>query len=166
MTRRLVIGVGNPDAGDDGAGIAVARLLERRNDCAHLDTSICTGEATAVMEAWTGFDDVVLVDACHGAGPAGSVQTFTAAEVERYAAVSTRRYGSTHGLGVAAAISLSRALGTLPCRLVIHAIEGRHFEAGKELSAEVDHAVHEVVALLVQPLSPVGPGSPGTAGGP
>ncbi len=118
------------------------------------------------MEAWTGFDDVVLVDACRGAGTAGSVHTFTAAEVERYAAVSARRYGSTHGLGVAAAISLARSLGTLPCRLVIHAIEGRHFEAGGGLSPEVDHAAHEVVALLVQPRSPVGPGEPGTAGGP
>jgi hydrogenase maturation protease len=148
--RRLVIGVGNPDAADDGAGIAVARLLQRRNDCAHLATYVCTGEATSLMDAWTGFDDVVIVDACHGAGEPGSVHTFSPDDLGRYTAVEVRRYGSTHGLGVAAALELARALGTLPSRLVIKAIEGRHFTDGKALSREVDHAVHEVVALLVQ----------------
>jgi hydrogenase maturation protease len=102
------------------------------------------------MEAWTGFDDVVIVDACRGAGPPGSVHTFTPDHLERFTPVETRRCGSTHGLGVAAAVALGRALGTLPSRLVIVAIEGRHFAVGLELSTEVDHAVHEVVALLVQ----------------
>jgi hydrogenase maturation protease len=152
-----VIGVGNADARDDGAGIAVVRLLRRRNDCAHLDTSVCTGEATAVMEAWTGFDDVALVDACRGAGAPGTVHTFTPESLDRYTAVSARRYGSTHALGVSEAFGLARALGTLPCRVVIYAIEGRDFGGGNELSAEVDHAVHEVVALLVQPSAPAGP---------
>jgi hydrogenase maturation protease len=161
--RRLVVGVGNADAGDDGAGIAVARALARRNDCAHLVTYVCTGEATSLMEAWTGFDDVVIVDACRGAGAPGSVHSFTPADLERYSAVETRRYGSTHGLGVAAAVGLARALDSLPCRLVIHAIEGRSFEAGSGLSSEVDHAVHEVVALLVQPSQAAGPGT-GAAG--
>jgi hydrogenase maturation protease len=112
------------------------------------------------MEAWTGFDDVVVVDACRGAGAPGSVHTFTPPDLERYAAVEARRYGSTHGLGVAAAIALARELGSLPCRLVIHAIEGRHFEAGSGLSSEVDHAVHEVVALLVQHGRAAGPAEP------
>ena len=117
------------------------------------------------MEAWTGFDDVVIVDACRGAGAPGSVHTFTPDDLDRYSAVQARRYGSTHAFGVAAAVGLARALGALPCRVVIHAIEGRHFEAGKVLSREVDHAVHEVVALLVQPSQAAGPGK-GTAGDP
>jgi hydrogenase maturation protease len=102
------------------------------------------------MEAWTGFDDVVIVDACRGAGPPGSVHTFVPDDLECFAAVEARRCGSTHGLGVAAAVALGRALRTLPSRLVIVAIEGRHFAVGEEPSREVDHAVHEVVALLVQ----------------
>jgi hydrogenase maturation protease len=103
------------------------------------------------MDAWTGFDDVVLVDACQGAGALGSVHRLEAADVERLAALEQHRRGSTHGLGVSAAIALARALGSLPSRLVIYAIEGRHFRAGEPLSPEVDHAVHALVALLVQP---------------
>jgi hydrogenase maturation protease len=115
------------------------------------------------MEAWTGFDHVVVVDACRGGGRAGSVHTFTADELDHYTAADAHRGASTHGLGVSTALGLARALGTLPYRLVIHAIEGRHFEPGRGLSAEVDHAVHEVVALLVQALSPASPRS-GIAG--
>jgi Ni,Fe-hydrogenase maturation factor len=47
---RLLIGVGNPDGGDDGAGTAVARQLRGRNDCA-LEGRECTGEATSLMSA-------------------------------------------------------------------------------------------------------------------
>jgi len=156
--RRLVVGVGNPDAGDDGAGIAVVRLLSRRHDCAHLETRVCTGEASALIEAWTGFDDVVIVDSCRGAGPPGSVHTFTPDDLDRYTAVEARRCGSTHSLGVATAIGLARALGPLPSRLVVHAVEGRLFDAGNALSSEVARAVHEVVARLGRRSSEAGPG--------
>jgi hydrogenase maturation protease len=144
--RQLVIGVGNPLKGDDGAGRAVARRLRGRNDCV-FEVRECEGEATSLMSAWTRFDDVVLVDACRGAGAPGSIHRIGPDEVER---VATLQHSSTHSLGVAAAIGLSRALGTLPRRLVIYAIEARHSCDGAQLSPEVDHAVHEVVALVMQ----------------
>jgi hydrogenase maturation protease len=144
--RRLLIGVGNPDRGDDGAGRAVARRLLGRNDCA-LDVRESSGEATSLMNAWTGFDDVVVVDACRGAGPPGSVHVFGPEDVER---VASLQHASTHSLGVAAAIGLARALGTLPSRLVIYAIEARHSAEGECLSPEADRAVLEVVALVMQ----------------
>jgi hydrogenase maturation protease len=102
------------------------------------------------MEAWTGFADVVLVDACHGAGEPGSIHRFSPAELERLASVQPCRYESTHGFGVSAAIALARTLGTLPSDLVIYAIEGGHFRDGAGLSEDVDRAVQELVALLVQ----------------
>jgi hydrogenase maturation protease len=158
---RLVIGVGNPDAGDDAAGRLVARRLAQRNGCAAgAPTPVlreCEGEATALMEAWTGFDDVAVVDACQDAGAPGRIHVVGPGDSGRLALLrpgghaSARR--SSHGLGVAEAVALAGAIGTLPARLVIYAIEGRHFAAGNALSPEVDHAVDEVVALLVQWLS-------------
>jgi hydrogenase maturation protease len=144
--RRLLLGVGNPFRGDDGAGRAVARLVAARNDCA-LATCECTGEATSLMSAWTGFDDVVVVDACRGAGPPGSIHRFAPEDVGRLA---TLQHASTHSLGVAAAVGLARALGTLPRRLVLYAIEARDSADGAGLSPEVDHAAHQVVALVMQ----------------
>jgi hydrogenase maturation protease len=115
------------------------------------------------MEAWTGFDDVTVVDACRGAGPPGSIHRLSVDSLERLTVIAPHRRASTHGMGTAAAIALSRALGSLPCSLLIYAIEGRHFEAGRGLSPDVDHAVDELVALLVQQArsAAVGPGPAG-----
>lgn len=147
--RRLLIGVGNPERGDDGAGRVVARRLRARNGCV-LEVRECSGEAIALMEAWTGFDDVVLVDACRGAGEPGSIHLLSPDGLEGRVQGQPRRYDSTHGFGVAEAIGLARALGRLPSRLVIYAIEGGHFQDQEGLSAEVDRGVQELVALLVQ----------------
>jgi hydrogenase maturation protease len=144
--RRLLIGIGNPDRGDDGAGIAVAARLLARNDCA-LEVSKCTGETTALMSAWEGCEDVILVDACRGAGPAGSIHRLGPDEVSGLARL---QHPSTHSLGVASAIGLARALGSLPSRLVIYAIEAAHSVEGERISPEVDRAVGEVVALVMQ----------------
>ncbi len=102
------------------------------------------------MDAWTGFDDVVLVDACRGAGTPGSIHRFTVASLERLSRVEPRRYESTHGLGVAAALALASALGRLPSGLVIYAIEAGHLRHGRRLSRPVAGAVRELMALLVQ----------------
>ncbi len=147
--RRLLIGVGNPERGDDGVGRVVARRLRGRNGCARRVLE-CSGEAIALMEAWTGFDDVVVVDACRGAGPPGSLHRFTADQLARLASVRPRGYESTHGFGVAEAVGLARALGRLPSQLVIYAIEAGHFREGTGLSDPVDRAARELVALLVQ----------------
>jgi hydrogenase maturation protease len=139
--RRLVIGVGNRDRGDDGAGRAVARRLA---GCG-LEVRECGGDAASLIHLWAGFDDVVVVDACRGAGPPGSVHRFGADAVER---VATLRHASTHSLGVAAAIGLARALGALPPRLRIYAVEAGPDRDGEGLSPEVGRAVDAVVELL------------------
>jgi hydrogenase maturation protease len=146
VTRRLVIGIGNPERGDDGAGREVARRLAARGDCP-FETRECVGDATSLMDIWAGASEVVLVDACRGAGPGGSVHSFGPDDALRLARL---RHASTHSLGVAAAIGLARALGSLPKRLVVHAIEAGATDEGVGLSPEVDRGVQEVVDLVMQ----------------
>jgi hydrogenase maturation protease len=55
---------------------------------------------------------------------------------------------STHALGVPEAIELARALGRLPARLEVYAIEGARFTAGAELSPAVERAVRELAESL------------------
>ena len=145
--RRLVIGVGNPDRGDDAAGRLVARGLRERSS-GTISVRECSGEATALMEAWSGFDDVLLVDACRGAGAPGSVHRLEADQLERLGLWQRHRQESTHSFGVSAAIALARALGTLPSRVVVYAIEAAHFRDAAGLSPEVRAAVEKTVALL------------------
>jgi hydrogenase maturation protease len=139
-----VIGVGNPGAGDDAAGREVARRLSERAPQG-LDIRESDGEATALMVAWEDADEVVVIDACRGAGPPGHVLVLDTDDAERLASL---RAVSTHSFGVAAAIGLARALGRLPPRLKVYAVEGRSFQKATPLSPEVDRAVDALVVRL------------------
>ena len=86
-----------------------------------------------------------LVDACASGAPAGTVRRFDVAETPLPAAA----FGlSSHGLGLAEAIELARALGLLPPSCVVYAIEGQSFAIGAPLSPPVATAVAAVAARL------------------
>jgi hydrogenase maturation protease len=57
---------------------------------------------------------------------------------------------STHAFDIAGAIELARALNQLPPRVVVFGIEGANFEAGTELSGEVQAALPALVARVIQ----------------
>jgi len=141
----LIIGLGNPDRGDDAAGRAVAARLKARvpSDMRVIESG---GEATALLALFGEMDEVILVDAAMSGAAPGTVERFEAHEAPLPAA----RFGvSTHGFGLAEAIELARALGQLPRRCVVYAIEGRSFALGDPLSPNVETAVDAVVARIL-----------------
>jgi hydrogenase maturation protease len=142
--RRLVVGLGNPDRGDDGAGRVVARRLLGRlpADVAVIEHD---GEATGLLAQIEGADAVYLVDACASGLPAGGVRRLDASAAPLPEFLSDI---STHGLGLAAAVELARALGVLPRRCVVYVIEGASFAAGAGLSPAVAAAVDEAAERL------------------
>ncbi len=139
----LVIGVGHPDCGDDAAGPLVARRLRALG----LRALELPGEATGLMNAWEGEQDVILVDATLTGAPPGSIQIWDAAS----APLTRESFRcSTHGIGVAEAVELARILGRLPGRMRIYGIEGRRFGPGQPLSAEVAAAIEETARRILQ----------------
>jgi hydrogenase maturation protease len=138
---RIVIGVGNPDRGDDGAGREVARRLRALGGAASVEE--CDGDVSRLLEHFAGRDEVILIDACVSGAPAGTVRRIDVAQTP----LPCGTFGlSSHGVGLAEAVELSRALGQLPRRCIVYAIEGETFEAGAALSPAVARAVGEVVA--------------------
>ncbi len=145
----LIVGIGNPDRGDDAAGRAVAAGLRARGP-KDLRVIESDGEATALLARFSEADEVILVDAALSGAPPGTVGRF---DVNK-APLPTGRFGiSTHGFGLAEAIELARALGCLPRRCVVYAIEGRSFALGERLSPEVEMAVETVVASILDTIS-------------
>ncbi len=142
---RLVLGVGNPSRGDDGAGREVARRLMAW-DAPGLVARETSGELADVCEACAGFDDVVIVDAAAGPPP-GRVLRFDGAAAPLPAQVSR---ASTHGVGVAEAVELLRALGRLPRRLTVYAVAGHDFAHGHGLSPAVARAVEQLARRLMR----------------
>ena len=136
----MVIGVGNAWRGDDAAGLAVARRRRGRVQAVEHER-----DGAGLIEAWTGAGHVVLVDAAASGATPGTVQRFDAGAGPLPARALR---SSTHAFGVADAVELARALGRLPERLEVIAIEGADFSAGAGLSPAVGRAVEDIVATL------------------
>jgi hydrogenase maturation protease len=143
-----VIGVGNPDRGDDAAGLLVVRELAHRLP-ATIEVIECRGDQTRLLEAWRGATVVVVVDAMQTGLEPGTVHVLDPAS----APLLGHPELSDHGFGLAAAIELGRALHNLPERLVILGIEGADFDAGALVSTEVRAAVSRAADLLVETLA-------------
>jgi hydrogenase maturation protease len=136
-----VLGVGNEWRGDDGAGPAVARLLRGAGVAARE----IGGEPAALLDAWDGLAEVIVVDAVRSGAAPGTIH--------RRAGAGRPGAGSTHALGVAEAVELARALGRLPARLELYGIEGERFEPGEGLTPPVARAVRELASELRERLS-------------
>lgn len=143
--RRLVLGVGNPDRGDDGVGRLVARLLHGR-----LPTGVsiaeCDGGAEEVLDRIAGADNVILIDAAVSGVRAGTIRQVDCVAGD---VVPTGGVASSHGLGVAEAIALARTLGCLPRSCVIYAVEAKRLTPGDELSPEVAAAARTVAEHIL-----------------
>jgi hydrogenase maturation protease len=163
----VVIGVGNLDRGDDAAGPAVARRLRNGMAVPELDLGIAPaiqprivqhgGEATTLILQMEGAEQAFLIDACASGGMAGTIHRF---DVSCNAMPAIASGVSTHGFGLAAAVELARALGLLPRRSIVYAIEGTSFDAGAPLSPPVDAAVVEVVRRLREEITACKTGRP------
>lgn len=134
--RIVVIGVGNPYRADDGVGPAVVELLERR----HVEDVVLArslGEATELIELWTGADLAILVDAVL-ADPAhpGRVHRL----VVRRPPAERGRAASSHGMDLGEAVELARVLDRLPGELVLYAVEVDRVGYGEGLTPAVAQA--------------------------
>jgi hydrogenase maturation protease len=143
--RRLVAGVGHPDRGDDAIGPMVARRLRARVPDG-VEVLEVAGEATRLLELMAEADAAYLVDAAVSGAPAGTIS-----RLDPIATPLPRNLLalSSHGLGLVEAVELARALGSLPRRLVIYAIEGAEFAPGAPLTPAVAAAAVEVEARLL-----------------
>ena len=147
----LVIGVGNPNRGDDGVGRTVARLLSP-----HVSVVEHNGEATSLLGVLREEDCVWLVDAAQSGAAPGTIHRIDCAGE----APIPDRTMSSHGFGPAEAVGLARALGSLPRHCIIYAIEAADFTAGAPLSPPVERAAHQVAARILAELTLPPPSSP------
>jgi len=145
MSETLVIGVGNVDRRDDGAGITAARKLAAQK-FPGVRVMEMNGEGTSLIEAWKGSSSVLIVDAVSSGAAPGTIHRFETQAGPLPAGLERR---SSHSFGVAEAVEVARALGRLPPRMVIYGIEGSLFAPGQGLSPGVERAVGEVISRLV-----------------
>ena len=137
MTRpAIVIGLGNPDRGDDAVGIQVAReVAAERLDVLALEFD----DPSEALDAWGPEDTVVVADAISTGGVPGDIHVVDV--VEQKLPAGNWSAGGTHALGLAAVVELARTLDLMPRRLVVIGVEAGQFEYGAPLSDAVRAAV-------------------------
>jgi len=144
----LIVGIGNRERGDDGAGAAV---IDR------LAGSVGTGVRllrelsvpSRLLDSWTSSDEVTVIDAMLSGAEPGTVSRFDALD----GPLPVESFGlSTHGFGLGQTIELARATGGLPASLAVYGIEALQVDPGSGLSPEVSAAVEQVAQWILDDL--------------
>lgn len=144
----LVIGIGNPDRGDDAVGLAVARKIRAAANPAEVTVRELVGDQLTLIDEWTAATEVYVVDAVCSGGTPGSVYEFDAS----HALADCFRHRGTHTFSLADVIELGRALDRLPQHLTGFGIEGADFTIGSGLSPAAAGAADEVTVQLLAAL--------------
>ena len=145
----VVIGVGNELRGDDAAGLLVAQRLRDRA-ATQAVVLVCEADPAELLPAWTGAQVAIVVDTVVSGAAPGTIQRFDVSAAPLPAKLTAF---STHGLGVAEAIELARALDRLPGRTIVYGIEGSSFSVGAPLDPTVERAIDETLTRVIAELA-------------
>jgi hydrogenase maturation protease len=147
----IIIGIGNPVLTDDSVGLKIAdRLRDRLRGWPGVDvTQLCCGGIN-LMEAMTGYDRAIIIDAMTGGGgKAGTVYEFGPAGLSQ-----SRNTWSGHDASLQVAMALGSTVGLrLPAHVHIWAVEAYDVcTYSEQLTPDVERAVPLVVDNVVRDL--------------
>jgi hydrogenase maturation protease len=144
--RLLIVGCGNPTAGDDGVGIEIIRRLSELGDCG-CDLRAETAPGVGLLDVFSLADVILFVDAVTSGGVPGTLYLTSLPSEE----LEPRALGalSGHGWGLAEALKLVRALGRAIPRLFLLGVEAGTVAQGARCSP----AVEQAIALVVERIS-------------
>ena len=146
--KTLILGIGNTVLCDDGVGNRVAAEVGKRIS----DPGITVAEACHgglyLLEAFLGYDHVVLIDAIQTRGGIpGDVYELSPEDL-----LSARHLSSPHQVDFATALELGKALGLpVPSRIDIVAVEAGDVTSFRDrCTPEVEKAIPVAVELALQ----------------
>jgi len=109
-----------------------------------VDARTCCGEASELLDAWSGADNVLVIDAVLTGALVGTVHRWDTPHSIPFG----KSASSTHGFGLAEAVGLAVAMNRLPATLRIYGIEGKNFEIGAPVSPEVESAAGRLAMAI------------------
>lgn len=137
--------MGNEHRQDDGVGIFIARVLGLWH-LAGVRIAETQRDGTYLMDLWQGAGIVFVFDAVYSANTAGAIYRLDAIKEPLPADIFRL---STHSLGIAEAVELSRVLNRLPAELIIFGIGVKNFGLGQGLSLQCERSAWKVVRQVL-----------------
>jgi hydrogenase maturation protease len=143
----LILGVGNPLAGDDGVGVQAIEALVKGGDLPEGIRLLDVGVLGIDILAWVEADEaVVILDAVHGNAEPGTLYRFGLDEISAPAEPPL----SVHDLGIADALNAARLMGR-PLRGTLIGVEPARIEPfAAGLSPPVAAALGALQAAAIQ----------------
>jgi hydrogenase maturation protease len=135
---RMLIGVGNPDRGDDAAGWVVAGRVSTWSTTQSVYADL------TLMDRWESDDEVVIVDAMRSGRRPGTTIRYDVLDEH----LPSGAFTSTHAMGPAELVELTRALGRFPRTMTVIGIEIENTERGAAMSQPVAEAVSSLAREL------------------
>ena len=135
---RRLIGIGNPDRGDDAAGWLVA------DGVTSWDVDKRAAGSLDLVMSWNEDDEVVIVDAMQSGAEPGAVAYFDATAYQLPAAT----FPSSHSFGPSEIVELARTMQRIPRSLTVIGIEIGHTELGRPVTTAVADAVSRTIRDL------------------
>ncbi len=149
----LVLGLGNPLCGDDGAGVAAVSRLRERFDAPPGVTVLDGGTlGLSLLPYLRQARAVILVDAIAADAPAGALVRLDGEDVAPAAAHRL----SPHQVGVADLLAGARLRGGDPETLVLVGIVPARLELSVERSPEVEARIDDLVQATVDEAARMG----------
>lgn len=153
MSKTLVLGLGNPLMGDDGAGVVALNRLrddwEIPDDVELVDGGTWGMNLLPLLES---HDQVILLDAINTGARPGTLVLLRRDDLPRYFAHKL----SPHQLDLREVLALAELRESLPETLIAIGVQPEKVELDAMLSARVGAAVRRMVALTVDQLEWLG----------
>lgn len=137
----VVLGIGNPILGDDGAGIHALQRLERQASLPARTRLVDGGTAGPdLLEAVRGCSRLLVLDAVDVGGTPGDV-----IRLELDSPLAVGRPFTVHELGLATLLDDLRLLGELPASPILLGIQPGKIALGTALSPEVERGLEILI---------------------
>lgn len=149
QARTLILGIGNPLQGDDGAGVRAAEMLAERElpaDVTVEDAGTPGWGLPALLEGWS---SVILVDAVQMGRTPGAWRRFDPDDVRL---IADNNIISLHQPDLASGLALAQALDMLPEKIVFYGIEPACTDHGQGLSPAVSSNLPGLVESILNDL--------------
>lgn len=144
--RIVVLGIGNALLTDEGVGVhalARVRVEDERNELTVVDGGTL---GPALLEFVTSADCLIVIDAARLDRAPGTVDCF---REEAMDCLLRSRLRTVHELGLKDLLDMARAIGALPSRRALIAVEPAVIDWGTELSPAVQTTL-PIIADLVR----------------
>lgn len=152
----LVIGLGNPILGDDGAGWKIVQEVEalagtdRDQSLSNIEFVYLSLGGLALMEHTVGFEDVIVVDMIvTGTKPNGTIYSLPLSKLPN---LSSGHTTAIHDTSLATALEFGQKMGiNVPKDVWVVAIEAENvYEFSEDLSPSVSVAIPRAVKIIME----------------